>query len=78
MHQPGAVPFFLRYRPVQYGVRFPRNAPMPFYASAASAFIDILNRYSIRVPNGAMPAVNTVFGNSPSPQIMNEDRKSVV
>src|ERR1039458_2172405 len=47
---------------------------MPSCVSAASAFIDILNRYSIRVPNGAMPAVNTVFGNSPSPQIMNEPK----
>src|ERR1017187_7573916 len=62
------------YRPVQHGARFPRNAPMPSCASAARAFIDILNRYSMRVPNGAMPPVNTVFGNSPEPQIMNEPK----
>ena len=30
--------------------------------------------YSIRLPNGAMPLVSTVFGNSPVPQIMNEPK----
>ena len=30
--------------------------------------------YSIRAPNGAMPSVSTVFGNSPEPQIMKEPK----
>src|ERR1039457_1343668 len=30
--------------------------------------------YSIRVPNGAMPFVSTVFGNSPEPQIVNDPK----
>jgi hypothetical protein len=31
-------------------------------------------RYSIRIPNGFMPPVKTVFGTSPEPQIINEPK----
>jgi len=36
--------------------------------------IDRPNVYSIRVPNGAMPLVSTVFGSSPEPQMMNDPK----
>jgi hypothetical protein len=41
---------------------------------ACSVALSRTNFYSRRVPNGAMPFVSTVFGNSPEPRIMNEPK----
>ena len=54
-------------------VTTPSGEPIATAANSIGATARKLS-YSIRLPNGVMPFVSTVFGSSPDPQIRNDPK----